>query len=47
VQAIDTLTREVAACQTKRNATGAKIDGQFTTAQARVKLKRHYPSIQV
>jgi hypothetical protein len=43
---LDTLTREVAAWQTQRNATQAKIDWQFTTAQARVKLKRLYPSMQ-
>ena len=44
---LGTLEREVAAWQTQRNAQQAKIDWQFTTAQARVKLKRLYPSIQV
>jgi hypothetical protein len=43
----DTLTREVTAWQAERNAAQATIDWQFTTAQARTKLKRLYPSIQV
>jgi len=47
VQAIDTLTREVAAWPTRRNSTQDKIDWQFKTAQARAKLKRLYPSVQV
>ena len=43
---LSTLTREVAAWQAGRNASQAKIDWQFTTAQARIKLKRLYPSMQ-
>lgn len=43
---LSALTREVAAWVGQRNAVKAKIDWQFTTAQARTKLKRLYPSIQ-
>jgi hypothetical protein len=39
-----TLIAEVAAWQDKRNSNNAKADWQFTTADARVKLKRLYPS---
>ena len=42
----DTLICEVAAWENHRNAAKSKIDWQFTTAQARTKLKRLYPSIQ-
>jgi hypothetical protein len=40
-----TLTEEVAAWQAHRNRHHAKVDRQFTTADARVKLKRLYPAI--
>jgi transposase len=43
----EALTREVAAWEAKRNAAGAKADWQFTTADARVKLKKLYPTIQL
>ena len=39
-----TLVDEVAAWETERNKNHAKADWQFTTADARVKLKRLYPS---
>jgi hypothetical protein len=39
-----TLTGEVAAWEADRNKSHAKADWQFTTADARVKLKRLYPS---
>jgi hypothetical protein len=39
------LTEEVAAWEVERNKKHAKADWQFTTADARVKLKRLYPSI--
>ena len=39
-----TLLREVAAWQDHRNKHHAKADWQFTTDDARVKLKRLYPS---
>ena len=37
------LPHEVAAWQNRRNESQAKVDWQFTTADARVKLKRLYP----
>jgi transposase len=40
------LEQQVAAYQGARNGKEVKIDWQFTTADARVKLKRLYPSIQ-
>lgn len=43
----EVLARAVAAWETKRNAAGVKADWQFTTADARVKLKKLYPTIQV
>lgn len=39
------LEREVAAWQARRNGQRACIDWRFTTADARIKLKRLYPSI--
>ena len=39
------LTEEVAAWEAARNEHHAKADWQFTTADARTKLKRLYPSI--
>ena len=39
-----TLTKEVAAWQADRNRRHTKADWQFTTADARIKLKRLYPS---
>ncbi len=41
-----TLAREVAAWQERRNAATCTVDGRFTTADARIKLKRLYPSVQ-
>jgi len=41
-----TLISEVAAWQEKRNTHHAKAIWQFTTADARVKLKRLYPQLQ-
>ena len=40
-----TLTEEVTAWQAERNKKHAKADWQFTTADARVRLKRLYPSL--
>jgi hypothetical protein len=40
-----TLMEEVAAWEIERNKNHAKADWQFTTADARVKLKRLYPSL--
>jgi DDE superfamily endonuclease len=40
-----TLAAEVAAWVARRNSAGATIDWQFTTADARIKLKHLYPSV--
>ena len=40
-----TLTKEVAAWQTRRNNKHAKAEWQFTTADARIKLRRLYPAL--
>ena len=41
-----TLALEVAAWQERRNAATCTVDWRFTTADARIKLKRLYPSLQ-
>jgi len=41
---IETLRREVSVWQTQRNHHQAKINWQFGTDSARLKLKRLYPS---
>lgn len=41
----DTLIAHVDAWQNQRNKTNAKADWQFTTADARIKLKRLYPTL--
>jgi DDE superfamily endonuclease len=40
-----TLTREVASWAARRNANNTSVDWRFTTADARIKLKRLYPVI--
>jgi len=40
------LVKEVAAWQGKRNKHHTQADWQFTTADARVKLKRLYPRFE-
>ena len=40
-----TLEREVAAWEQKRNAAEVRVDWRFTTADARIKLRKLYPSI--
>jgi hypothetical protein len=45
IESRDLLTREVATWEHDRNTREANIDWQFTTADARIKLKRLYPSI--
>lgn len=42
----EVLTREVTAWEHDRNGRETTIDWQFTTADARIKLKRLYPSFQ-
>ena len=41
-----TLRREVDAWERHRNATVVKVDWQFATTDARVKLKRLYPVLE-
>lgn len=40
------LQTETAAWETQRNRAGAQVDWRFTTADARIKLKKLYPSSQ-
>ncbi len=42
-----TLAREVTAWERRRNAATTAVDWRFTTADARIKLKHLYPSIQL
>lgn len=42
-----TLTQEVAAWERQRNTAKCRVDWRFTTQDARIKLKRLYPSIQL
>lgn len=42
----DTVTTEVAAWQSDRNAAECCVDWRFTTANARIKLRRLYPVIK-
>jgi hypothetical protein len=42
-----TVQQEVAAWQTRRNNTQVGVDWRFTTADARIKLKRLYPVVNV
>ena len=42
---IGDLRREVTAWKTDRNSTGTKVNWQFTTTDARIKLRRLYPAI--
>jgi hypothetical protein len=42
----ESLEAEVAACQERRDAVGTKIEWRFRTEDARIKLKRLYPSLK-
>ena len=42
----DALARETTAWATRRNAAASTIDWRFTTADARIKLKRLYPAFE-
>ena len=44
---IETLQREVEAWSAERNRLGASVDWRFTTEDARVKLRKLYPSIEL
>jgi len=46
IQDQDTLRAEVAAWEQSRNTARCRVDWQFTTHDARIKLKRLYPSFQ-
>ena len=41
-----TLRREVAAWENDRNRRATKVNWRFTTANAQIKLRRLYPSIE-
>jgi hypothetical protein len=41
----ETLQAEACAWQERRDAAGGQIDWRFTTEDARIKLKRLYPSL--
>ena len=43
---LETLRSEVAAWQKHRNQNAGRVDWQFTTDDARIKLKRLYPKTQ-
>lgn len=43
---VETLRQEVAAWEQTRNTQGSGVDWRFTTEDARIKLKRLYPSTQ-
>ncbi len=42
----DTLKLEIAAWEEERNQQSCSVNWRFTTEDARIKLKRLYPSIQ-
>jgi hypothetical protein len=44
---IETVKKEVAAWQEFRNNKNTKVNWQFTTADARVKLSRLYPTLHI
>jgi hypothetical protein len=44
---LEALRREVAAWEWARNVAAVRVDWQFTTADARVKLKKLYPTVQL
>jgi hypothetical protein len=46
IEEVPILEREVAAWQEERNASTAKICWQFTTADARIKLRSLYPQLK-
>ena len=43
---LDTLRQETQAWETRRNTAQKEVDWQFTTPDARIKLRRLYPQIQ-
>lgn len=47
VESIDALKRRVAALERERNSANATIDWRFTTGDARIRLQRLYPKLDV
>ncbi len=47
IDSMEKLKNEVAAWQMIRNAADVKVNWRFTTEDARIKLKKLYPSIEV
>ena len=45
IQSMDIMSQEVAAWQAQRDRLEAKVDWQFTSDDARIKLKRLYPTL--
>lgn len=46
IENVDDLRREAKAWEVTRNSAGMKVNWQFTTDDARIKLRRLYPSIE-
>jgi hypothetical protein len=46
IENVEYLPTEVAAWERQRNAAEATVHWQFTTADARIKRRRPYPSIE-
>ena len=42
---MENIKKQVRTWTQKRNAAGSKVNWQFTTQDARIKLKRFYPTI--
>ena len=47
IDSAEQLTREVAAWETGRNGAKAQVNWRFTTDDARIRLKKLYPSFDV
>ena len=47
VERVAMLDVQIAAWEERRNAEGGTVNWRFTTQDARIKLKRLYPSLQV
>ena len=46
IESAEELVREVSAWEEERNERGVEVRWQFTTADARIKLRRLYPALQ-
>src|ERR1700687_3177756 len=47
IDSLEVLIREIRAWEQQRNEAACKINWRFTTKDARIKLKRLYPSFQL